>query len=36
VSTLEDVGAVVAFLASDAAVNIHGATLTVDGGFSII
>jgi NAD(P)-dependent dehydrogenase (short-subunit alcohol dehydrogenase family) len=35
-STLEDVGAVVAFLASDAAVNIHGATLTVDGGFSIV
>jgi NAD(P)-dependent dehydrogenase (short-subunit alcohol dehydrogenase family) len=35
-STLEDVGAVAAFLASDAAVNIHGATLTVDGGFSII
>jgi len=35
-STLKDVGAVVAFLASDAAVNIHGATLTVDGGFSIV
>jgi NAD(P)-dependent dehydrogenase (short-subunit alcohol dehydrogenase family) len=35
-STLEEVGAVVAFLASDAAVNIHGATLTVDGGFSIV
>jgi NAD(P)-dependent dehydrogenase (short-subunit alcohol dehydrogenase family) len=35
-STLEDVGAVVAFLASDAALNIHGATLTVDGGFSIV
>jgi NAD(P)-dependent dehydrogenase (short-subunit alcohol dehydrogenase family) len=35
-STVEDVGAVVAFLASDAALNIHGATLTVDGGFSIV
>jgi NAD(P)-dependent dehydrogenase (short-subunit alcohol dehydrogenase family) len=35
-TTLEDVGAVVAFLASDAAVNTHGATLTVDGGFTIV
>ncbi len=35
-SSVEDVGAVVAFLASDAASNIHGATLTVDGGFTIV
>jgi NAD(P)-dependent dehydrogenase (short-subunit alcohol dehydrogenase family) len=35
-STIDDIGAAVAFLASDAAANIHGATLTVDGGFTIV
>jgi NAD(P)-dependent dehydrogenase (short-subunit alcohol dehydrogenase family) len=35
-STTAEVGAVVAFLASDAAANIHGATITVDGGFTIV
>jgi len=35
-STIDDVGAAVAFLASDAATNIHGATLTIDGGFAIV
>ena len=35
-STPEEVGAAVAFLASDEASNIHGATLSVDGGRSAI
>jgi NAD(P)-dependent dehydrogenase (short-subunit alcohol dehydrogenase family) len=34
-STLAEVGAVVVFLASDAASNVHGATFSVDGGFTI-
>jgi NAD(P)-dependent dehydrogenase (short-subunit alcohol dehydrogenase family) len=35
-STPEEVAASVVFLASDAAANIHGATLSVDGGRSAI
>jgi NAD(P)-dependent dehydrogenase (short-subunit alcohol dehydrogenase family) len=35
-TTTHEVGAAVAFLASDAAANIHGATLTIDGGFTIV
>ena len=35
-STPEEVGRAVVFLASDDASNIHGATLSVDGGFSAI
>ena len=35
-STPDEVGAAVAFLASDEASNIHGATLSVDGGRSAI
>jgi NAD(P)-dependent dehydrogenase (short-subunit alcohol dehydrogenase family) len=35
-STVEDVGAAVVFLASDAARNIHGATLSVDGGYTAV
>ena len=35
-SAISDVAAAVLFLASDAATNIHGATLTVDGGFSVV
>jgi NAD(P)-dependent dehydrogenase (short-subunit alcohol dehydrogenase family) len=34
--TTEDVGKAVAFLVSDEAANIHGATLSVDGGLSAI
>ena len=34
--TTEDVGKAVAFLVSDEASNIHGATLSVDGGFSAV
>ena len=33
-STLAEVAAAVVFLASDDATNIHGATLSVDGGWS--
>jgi NAD(P)-dependent dehydrogenase (short-subunit alcohol dehydrogenase family) len=33
--TVEDVAAVVAFLASDAAVGFHGACLTMDNGLSL-
>jgi NAD(P)-dependent dehydrogenase (short-subunit alcohol dehydrogenase family) len=36
VSTTEEIGRAVAFLASDEASNIHGATLSVDGGRSAI
>jgi NAD(P)-dependent dehydrogenase (short-subunit alcohol dehydrogenase family) len=35
-STPEQVAAAVVFLASDDAANIHGSTLSVDGGFSVI
>jgi NAD(P)-dependent dehydrogenase (short-subunit alcohol dehydrogenase family) len=35
-STPDEVGAAVVFLASDVARNIHGATLTVDGGFTVL
>jgi NAD(P)-dependent dehydrogenase (short-subunit alcohol dehydrogenase family) len=35
-STPEDVAAAVVFLASDDAANIHGATLSVDGGFTAL
>ena len=35
-TTVDEVGAAVAFLASDAAANIHGATLRVDGGFTVV
>ena len=35
-STPEEVGRAVVFLASDDASNIHGATLSVDGGFSAV
>jgi NAD(P)-dependent dehydrogenase (short-subunit alcohol dehydrogenase family) len=35
-STLAEVGAAVVFLASDEASNIHGSTLSVDGGWSAI
>jgi len=35
-STPADVAAAVVFLASDDAANIHGATLSVDGGFTAV
>ena len=35
-TTAAEVGAAVTFLASDAAANIHGATLAIDGGFTIV
>jgi len=35
-STPEEIAAAVAFLASDNAANIHGATLFVDGGLTAI
>jgi NAD(P)-dependent dehydrogenase (short-subunit alcohol dehydrogenase family) len=35
-STTDEVGAAVVFLAGDFALNIHGATLTVDGGFTVL
>jgi NAD(P)-dependent dehydrogenase (short-subunit alcohol dehydrogenase family) len=35
-STPDEVGAAVVFLASELALNIHGATLTVDGGFTVL
>ena len=35
-STPEDIAAAVVFLASDDAANIHGATLSVDGGFTTL
>jgi NAD(P)-dependent dehydrogenase (short-subunit alcohol dehydrogenase family) len=35
-TTPAEIGAAVTFLASDAAANIHGATVTVDGGFTVV
>ena len=35
-STVDEVGAAVVFLASEAAGNIHGATLSVDGGYAAV
>ena len=35
-STVEEVAQAVVFLASDDASNIHGSTLSVDGGFSAV
>jgi len=35
-STVDDIGAAVVFLASDPARNIHGATLSVDGGYTAV
>jgi NAD(P)-dependent dehydrogenase (short-subunit alcohol dehydrogenase family) len=35
-SAVDDVGAAVVFLASDAARNIHGATLSIDGGYTAV
>jgi NAD(P)-dependent dehydrogenase (short-subunit alcohol dehydrogenase family) len=34
--TVDEVGRAVVFLASDDAANIHGATLSVDGGLSAV
>lgn len=35
-SAVDDIGAAVVFLAGDAARNIHGATLTIDGGYTAV
>jgi NAD(P)-dependent dehydrogenase (short-subunit alcohol dehydrogenase family) len=35
-TTPAEIGAAVTYLASDAAANIHGATVTVDGGFTVV
>ena len=35
-STLDEIGAAVVFLADDATPNLHGATLSIDGAFSAV